>query len=433
MNYTQAIEYLRHLCTFGINPGMARIERLLSLLGHPERKLKCIHVAGTNGKGSTSVLIAEVLRCQGYKTGLFTSPHLQSYRERFVINGAMMTEVDFARLIAEVQPLLEQVWRETNDHPTEFEVLTAMAFQYFSEQGADFAVVEAGLGGTLDSTNVVTPLLSVITNVTFDHMDRLGTEIREIAAHKAGIIKSDVPVVTAAQGEALAVIKETAGAKQAPVTDIRQGCTWQLVSASPAGQTFHVHTPRQTFDNLRISLLGAHQLVNSAVAIAALEAVGNCGVVLDRRAIYQGFAQARWPGRFEIISQAPTIVLDGAHNPDGARALRTVFEEVFPGSETVFVVGVLGDKDYKAMLADFAAVADVMILTTADSPRAADPFLLATEVSGCETIVIADLKEAISAGVRMAGAGKVMCVCGSLYTVGRARDMLMREAAAGSV
>lgn len=427
LNYHEAIEYIEHLCTFGISPGMARIERLLALLGNPERKLRCIHVAGTNGKGSTAVLIAAVLQSQGYKAGVFTSPHLHSYRERFVVDGSMIEERDFARLVSTLQPYLVRVLRETQDHPTEFEILTAMALQYFLEQEVDFAIMEVGLGGTLDSTNVITPLVSVITNVSLDHMDRLGASIREIAAHKAGIIKKAVPVITAARGGALEVIKETASSRCAAVIDIGQTCKWHLAAVEPGGQTFHVATAKEKYDNLWIALLGPHQLVNSVVALVTLEQLQNQGTDIDKQAIYQGFARARWPGRLEIIAQRPLIMLDGAHNPAGSQALRVTFETVFANYQTVFVVGVLADKDYKPMLADFAAVADVMILTTAASPRAADPSVLAAEVSGCETIVIADLPEAIAAGVRLAetGAGKALCICGSLYTIGKAREILL--------
>jgi dihydrofolate synthase/folylpolyglutamate synthase len=404
---------------------MERIEHLLKLLGHPEHKLKCIHVAGTNGKGSVSALLAAVLQCQGYKTGVYTSPHLQSYRERFVVNGDMIAQTDFVRLVRMLQPCLEQVLRETHDHPTEFELLTAMAFLYFYEQEVDYAIIEVGLGGTLDSTNVITPLVSVITNVCYDHMDRLGKGLREIAAHKAGIIKEAVPVITAARGEPMTVIQEIALSMQAPVIDVWQTCNWHLASSAPGGQIFHLTTAREQYDNLRISLLGPHQLVNSAVAVATLEHLRDQGVNIERKAIYEGFSQARWPGRFEIVAQEPLIILDGAHNPDGSMALRATFETVFPGCETVFVVGVLADKNYKAMLNNFAAVADLMILTTADSPRAADPAMLAEEVSGCKTMVISDLKEAIGAGMRLAAAGKILCICGSFYTIGRARDILL--------
>lgn len=427
MNYTEAIAYIQHLTTFGINLGMERIERLLRLLGNPERKLKCIHVAGTNGKGSTSVLIAAVLQSQGYKVGVYTSPHLQSYTERFVVNGRMIEEADFARLVHMLQPCLEQVLRETHDQPTEFEVLTALAFQYFADQDVDFAVIEVGLGGTLDSTNVITPLVSVITNVTFDHMDRLGKTIQEIATHKAGIIKKGVPVITAAQGDALAVINEVASVHCAPVIDVWQSCKWQLILIEPAGQIFHLKTAGEKYENLRIRLLGPHQLVNSAVALATLEQLQSQGVDIGQRAIYEGFASATWPGRFEILSEKPFIILDGAHNSEGSQALRSTFETVFPDIKTVFVVGVLADKDYKAMLKDFAAVADVMILTTADSPRAADPSVLAEEVSGSQPIVIADLREAIAVGIQLADAGKALCICGSLYTIGRARDILLEN------
>lgn len=424
MDYEEAIAYIQHLCTFGIKPGLARIKRLLALLGNPEAGLKCIHVAGTNGKGSTSALIASVLQCQGYKIGVYSSPHLQSYRERLMINGDMIERPEFARLVEMLRPRLAQVLQETNEQPTEFEVLTAMALQYFHEQGVDFAVLEAGLGGTWDSTNVITPLVAVITNVSFDHMDRLGGTLAEIAGQKAGIIKPGVPVVTAAADEALAVIKAVASDKDAPLIDIGRYPPGQLISLEKGGQTFHLTTARREYRNLRTALLGPHQMMNGLVALAVCEQMQLQGIAIGERAIYQGFSQARWPGRFEIISQAPLIVLDGAHNPDGARTLRATFESLFPGCEAVFVVGVLADKDYAQMLREFSAIAEVIILTAPDSPRAADPAVLAAAVSGCETIVQPDLREAVTAGIRLAGTGKIMCVCGSLYMVGQVQEML---------
>lgn len=424
LDYEEAIAYIQHLCTFGIKPGLARIERLLALLGNPEAKLKCIHVAGTNGKGSTSALIAAVLQDQGYRVGVYSSPHLQSYRERFVINGGMIEKSEFARLLEMLRPRLAQVRPETDEQPTEFEVLTAMAFQYFHEHDVDVALIEAGLGGTWDSTNVITPLVAVITNVSFDHMDRLGDTLAEIAGQKAGIIKPGVPVVTAAADEALAVIKSMASAKDAPLIDVGRYPPGKLVSLGKDGQTFHLTTAGREYRNLRTALLGPHQMMNGLVALAVCEQLQLQGIAIGEKAIYQGFSQARWPGRFEIISRAPLIVLDGAHNPDGARTLRATFASLFPGCEAVFVVGILADKDYAQMLKEFSALAKVIILTAPDSPRAADPALLAATVDGCETIVQPDLREAVAAGVRLAGTEKILCVCGSLYLVGQVRDML---------
>lgn len=425
MDYEQAIAYIQHLCTFGINPGLQRIERLLQLMGNPEDRLKCIHVAGTNGKGSTSALIAAVLRCQGYRVGVYSSPHLQSYRERFVINGEMIAQGDFARLLSLLRSKLEQVSTEIVEHPTEFEVLTALAFQYFCEQAVDFAVIEVGLGGTLDSTNVITPLVSVITNVSYDHMNRLGTTIKEIAGQKAGIVKPGVPVVTAACGEALAVIKEAAAGMRAPVIDVAEHCRGQLVSMEKTGQIFDLITARKEYRHLRTGLLGRHQITNSQVALTVCEQLQQQGTDIGDEAIYRGFSQASWPGRFEIISQEPFIVLDGAHNPDGAWALRDTLQRLSPGEKAIFVVGVLADKDYTEMLKEFAAVAEVMILTKPDSPRAADPSVLAEAISGCTTVIYENLQEAVAAGMRQAGTGKAICICGSLYTVGQARDIIL--------
>jgi dihydrofolate synthase / folylpolyglutamate synthase len=425
MNYTQAIEYIQNLSKFGINLGMERIERLLALLDNPEQDMQCIHIAGTNGKGSTAMMLAAVLQAAGYKVGVYTSPHLQSYTERFTIGGEPIGEADFARLVSVLQQPLEHVLQTTQDQPTEFEVLTAMAFYYFKEQAADYVILEVGLGGTLDSTNVITPLLSVITNVAFDHMDKLGTTLAEIASHKAGIIKPAIPVITAATGDALHVIETEAKYKKASVSNIWKDCLWECVKATSERQIFHLRTPKKMYRNLHIRLLGPHQLANCAVTVRALEQLMEAGVFIEERAIYEGLAAARWPGRFEVVSNAPCIILDGAHNPDGAKALRATLETVFPAAEIVLVVGILADKDYKTMLTDFSAVANLMIVTTADSPRAADPAVVANEITGCEVEVVPDLAEAIAAGVRQAGMGKVMCVCGSLYTIGKARDILV--------
>lgn len=424
MNYDQAVEYIQELGKFGINLGMVRIQQLLAAMGNPQAELKCIHIAGTNGKGSTSMLIAAVLQAAGYTVGVFTSPHLQSYTERFVVDAVPVSKQDFADLVAELQLYLEQI-EVAGEQPTEFEVLTAMAFAYFKTRQVDYVVLETGLGGSLDSTNIVTPLLSIITNVGFDHMDKLGWSIDAIAVNKAGIIKEGVPVVTAADGEALTVIEQAAVEKYAPVIQVLREYTWDQVSVTPSGQVFNIQTPRAKYENICTGLLGPHQLENCATAIAALEQLSDMGLIIGEDNIYQGFAAAKWPGRFEIVSHSPIIVLDGAHNPSGAKALRLTLEAVFPNRDIVLVVGILADKDYHSMLVEFAAAADLLIISTADSPRAADPVQLGSAITGCEVTIIPDLAEAVAAGIRQAGMGKVLCICGSLYTVGKAREIIL--------
>jgi len=425
LNYDQAIEYLQDLGNFGINLGMARIKSLLELMGNPERELKCIHIAGTNGKGSTSMLLAAVLQAAGYRVGVYTSPHLQSYEERFMVNGHSISEQDFASLLSGIQPHVDQVAAAIGEHPTQFEVLTAIAYDYFRAQQVDYVVLEVGLGGTLDSTNTITPLLSVITNISFDHMDRLGTTIAAIATNKAGIIKEGVPVVTAATGEALDIIEQAAAAKNSVAVNVLREYSWELISATPRGQIFDIQTPHRKYEKVNIGLLGPHQLENCAITLATVEQLSEMGLLIGESALYQGFAAAQWPGRFEIVSESPVIILDGAHNPSGAAALHSTLKTVFPDVETVLVVGILADKDYRMMLREFSAAAELIILTTADSPRAADPQKIAAEISDCEVTVIPDLTEAVAAGIRQAGMGKVVCICGSLYTVGKAREILM--------
>jgi len=429
VDYQEAMDYLTSLTKFGYNFGLNRIRELLNRLGNPHRKLKIVHIGGTNGKGSTSAMLAGILRSAGYRVGMFTSPHLHSYTERYRINGKEISRDRVAGLIAELRPHLEAMVAEGFEHPTEFEVGTALAFQYFNQEKVDFLVLEVGLGGAIDSTNVVTPLLSVITNVAVDHTDYLGKTIREIALVKSGIIKPGVPAVTAAGGEALEVIRETCREKGSPLTLVGSDITWGCLSSSLSGQHFWVKGRRGTYENLWLPLIGRHQLVNAATAVAAAELLIEQGVPVKAGAVREGLADTRWPGRLEIFyrGQEPLVLLDGAHNYDGARSLRQALEEYFPGRKLVLVIGMLEDKERGRVVAELAPGAGSIVVTRPDSPRAGNWQDLAGEVRRYvpDVYLVEDIEDALNKALSLARHGELICVTGSLYLVAGVREVLL--------
>ncbi|NLI12717.1 MAG: bifunctional folylpolyglutamate synthase/dihydrofolate synthase, partial [Peptococcaceae bacterium] len=301
MNFNEAIAFLNNLTKFGINLGLGRIEELLNRVGNPHRKLKIVHIGGTNGKGSTTAILASILQAAGYRAGVFTSPHLHSYTERFRINGVEISRERLAGLIEELRPHLEDMVAGGFEHPTEFEVGTALAFLYFSREMLDFALMEVGLGGAIDSTNVAPSMLTIITNIAMDHMDYLGHTIEEIARVKAGIIKPGVPVITAASGEGLSVLEETCRQKGCRLTQVGRDVTWEHISHSLAGQNLTIRGVRATYHDLALPLLGSHQQVNAATAVAAAEVLMEMGVDISAAAVRSGLAAANWPGRLEIM------------------------------------------------------------------------------------------------------------------------------------
>jgi len=429
VNYQEAMDYLTSLTKFGYNFGLNRIKELLNRLGNPHHELKIVHIGGTNGKGSTSAMLASILHSAGYRVGMFTSPHLHSYTERYRINGAEIGKDRVAGLIAKLRPHLEAMVAEGFEHPTEFEVSTALALQYFNQEKVDFLVLEVGLGGAIDSTNVVTPLLSVITNVAVDHTDYLGKTIKEIALVKSGIIKPGVPAITAADGEALEVIAETCRKKGSPLTLVGRDITWGQLSSSLTGQRFWIRGRRNTYENLWLPLIGRHQLINAATAVAAAELLMDRGIPVNTGAVRDGLAATCWPGRLEIFhrGQEPLVLLDGAHNYDGARSLRQVLEEYFPDRKLVLVIGMLEDKERSRVAAELAPGASSVIVTRPDSPRAGNWRDLAGDVRryAPEVYLVEDTKCALDKALLLAQPGGVVCVTGSLYLVAEARELLL--------
>jgi len=442
LNYHEAMEYLQNLTKFGFNFGLERITGLLRRLGNPHLPLRVIHIGGTNGKGSTLAMVAAILKAAGYRAGTFTSPHLHSYTERYCINGVEISFERLAQLITALRPHLEAMVAEGFEHPTEFEVSTALAFQYFLEEKVDFLVLEVGLGGAIDSTNVVNPLVSVITNVSMDHMDYLGFTVKDIAAVKAGIIKNGVPVVTAAgDGEALEVIYKTCRQKDSPLVRV-ENCQpgkqpsslyrqvfWEAgeKTFSTAGQRFSVKGLRENYNDLFLPLLGRHQLANAAAAVAAVEVLAEQGYAISKDAVGRGLAGTSWPARLEILKDRPLVVIDGAHNYDGAKSLRRALDDYFAEKEVVLVLGMLGDKQRAEVVAELAPRARAVVVTRPDSPRSGDWQRLAEEARRyvTEVYAIECIKDAVLRGVEVAAVDEVVCITGSLYMVAEAREFLL--------
>ena len=407
MEYQEALAFIRELTKFGYNFGLSRILKLLQLLGNPEESFKSVHVGGTNGKGSVCAFTASVLQAAGYKTGLFTSPHLHSYTERIRVNGENISKDDVVKYILVIKPLLEQMVSEGYEHPTEFEISTAMAFKYFADLKVDIAVIEVGLGGAIDSTNVIKPLVTAVTNVSFDHMDYLGTTIKEITEVKAGIIKEGIPCVTAAEGEALEIICKRCEEASAPLSIIDKDDATDL----------HINLP----------LAGRHQIINAKVADGIISLLQDRGFKICHQAIMDGFALVRWPARLEIISAEPLIILDAAHNHAGALALSTVLPQ-FISHKAVFLVGILGDKERYKMLTELVPFMASAVVTKPLSPRAGDwqGVKVFLDANGVTSRNEENILTALGTALCMAKENNLpLVITGSIYMVATARASLL--------
>lgn len=424
MNYIEAIVYIDSFGSFGIKPGFERIEYLLAELGDPQKKIKYIHVTGTNGKGSVCSMLESML-AQKYSVGKFTSPHLVKYNERFCLNKKEITDTELADLVTKVSKVVEKIPQDLI--PTQFEVLTAMAFLFFAEQKPDYVILEVGMGGTLDSTNIIdTAVCSIITNVAMDHMDKCGDNLVEIAKHKAGIIKRGVPVVTAACEEALQVIRERSGVMEAPL--FVYSCDFDYVNASLGHLANGCYVQKFTFVmgatsvNLEIGMLGSHQLQNASLAIATI-------IILEKnhaKELLIGIAQARWQGRIEIVARDPVIVLDGAHNVDGAMVLRKSLDELFSNKNICFILGFMQDKDIKGIVDVLVRDCDQVISVVADYDytRSATPEYI--DNASRRVFIHANTHfEALEQAKKLVGSEGVICIAGSLYLIGKIKKNLL--------
>lgn len=430
-NSKAAIEKIHKFERFGMILGLERMNSLLNLLGDPQDDLKIIHVAGTNGKGSICRYIYSVLQAGGYKTGLYTSPFLEVFNERIELDGKYISNEDLAVYTDRVLKCVETMTQRGEQSPTEFEVVTAIAFLYFKEKGCDYAIMEVGLGGSGDSTNVCkAPLISVIASISYDHTDRLGNTLAEIAGEKAGIIKEGCPVVTSAEApEALEVIERKAEELGCMYFETRH-VPYAVKSQDLGGSVFDVNIQGVTYENLEISMLGEHQIKNAICALAALSIIEERGdVSLHRDDIYKGFKAAKQIGRLEVMSaqeKVPVVIIDGAHNPDGAASLRKAMKEYMPDKKILMVTGMLADKDTESILREFTAITDRFIATEPENPRKLDAESLQAKIeamgASCESIP--DCREAVKAAAERGKDFDAVLYAGSLYMIGAIRGLL---------
>ncbi|KAB3529873.1 bifunctional folylpolyglutamate synthase/dihydrofolate synthase [Alkaliphilus serpentinus] len=425
MNYQQALEHIHGTYKFGSKLGIENIKYLLSMLGDPHKKLKVIHIAGTNGKGSTASFLHQILMEEGYRVGLYTSPYLESFTERIKINGENIAEEKLARITEIVKEKIEEMVQEGRNHPTEFEVVTAIAFYYYAEEAIDLLVLEVGLGGRLDATNVVeNPLLSIITPIGFDHMEYLGDTLEKIAFEKAGIIKENCPTVVYPQEPGvIEVFKEVCKERKSSL-EVANFEDIILHRASIEEQSFTTTILGEEYKDLKIKLIGQHQIYNSITALTAIEVLKRrADIKVSKTAIYKGLENTRWPGRLEIVGQSPLIIIDGAHNIHGAVALKNSIELYLKDYSVTLVLGMLQDKDVEGFTSLVVPLVDRVIATKPDNPRAMDANNLAEKLTafGKELFAENDIAKAVDLAIGNTPAGGVVLVAGSLYMIGEAR------------
>lgn len=431
MDYPTALKYVLSFTDYeklpsflysAANFDLRRMEELLERLGNPHLASRSVHVAGTKGKGSTAAMIASTLSTAGYKTGLYTSPHLHTFRERISIDGKNIAEEEFATLVERLKPEVEAVNRSgAYGQLTTFEILTAVAFTYFMERGVDFQVLEVGLGGRLDATNVVRAEIAVITSISMDHAEVLGDSLAKIASEKAGIIKPGAIVVSSPQqSEAEGVIKEVCLKMGATLIAVGRDVIWEKRASDLNGQSFEVKGKAGSYD-LTIPLLGDHQLENAATAVAALEALAT-----EADDIAKGLAQVRWPGRLEILRHEPLFVVDGAHNASSAGRLREAIEACFDFDRLILIIGVSSDKDIAGIVAELAPLSSLAIVTRSRHPRALEPNLLLEELErrGVMSEVVAGVASAVERALSLAGPRDIICATGSLFVIAEAREYM---------
>jgi dihydrofolate synthase/folylpolyglutamate synthase len=398
---------------------LQRMNHLLALLGNPQRSFRSVHIAGTKGKGSTAAMIESVLRAAGHRTGLYTSPHLHTFRERIRVAGDLIPESEVVRLVEEMRPLVAQV-----PDITTFEVMTGLAFFWFAEQGVEWAVLEVGLGGRLDATNVVRPAVAVITSVSYDHTAILGETLAEIATEKAGIVKAGVPVVSAPQSdEARAVIEQICRRRGAPLTVVDGDWTWEAGHANLDGQTFAVRHGKEVVTGLWLPLLGEHQLENATTAMATLSLLRAGGVDLPEAAIRDGFRSVRWPGRLEILGRAPLVVSDSAHNGESAAKLMATLRSVLEFQRLILILGASSDHVTPEVLTTLLSGVDLVIATRSRHPRASDPEWLRqrAEELGFHLEVSDTVPQALDLALAEAGPADLICFTGSVFVAAEAR------------
>lgn len=415
MNYQDALDYINGVQWLGSRPGLERVTELLRRLDEPQRRLRFIHIAGTNGKGSCAAMLASILKSAGYRTGLYTSPYLYRFNERMQINGQEIENGELAEIVTRIQPLADAM----DDHPTEFELMTAAALLWYAEKRCDIVVLEVGLGGRLDATNVIdSPEVSVIMNIGLDHTAILGGTVEQIAAEKAGIIKPGADCVLYQQSEGVTDVIRRACEEKGASLHMADFSAIEPEFDSLDGQVFSYKG-----DAYAIPLLGGHQRKNAAVVIETVEALRRRGWHTPQDALEHGLYAVSWPARFELVSEEPCFVVDGGHNPQCAKTVADNLLAYFPDRRRVLLVGVLADKDYAGMMEILAPAADAFVCVAPDSARALPAEELAAHLArfGKPVTVCGSIREGVSETVDQAGEEGVACAVGSLYMAGEIR------------
>jgi len=439
MTQSNALDYIYDLQRIGIKFGLENTQRMLNAMGNPHLKLRAIHISGTNGKGSTAAMVASILKEAGYRVGLYTSPHLIHLAERIQINGMPIPETDLLHAADEIRRTIEGL-SFAGSHPTFFETVTCLAFSYFARQGVDMAVIEVGMGGRWDATNVCLPLVSIITNVTLEHQEYLGDTIAAIAREKAGIIRTGCPIVTAAMEEdALGVIREQSAALGAPLYRVSEiyscgeehgGHTSSVAPADRMLRKMHIRRMGRPYLTIAPALQGRFQTTNILLAIEVAERLRTLGMKIDESAVTEGIRKTVWPGRLQVVSRDPCILLDGAHNPDAAERLAEVIRTQLCYERLILVLGILKDKDIAGICRRLIPLADYAILTAPVSDRAASAEELHAVIQGeglaegREIAIFPCLADALSHARAHAGERDLILVTGSLYTIGETMSHL---------
>ena len=427
MKYQEALDFIEKITGLGIVPGLDSIKELCRELGNPQETLKFVHIAGTNGKGSTLAFISTILQAAGYRVGRYVSPTIFEYRERIQVDGKMISKVALGELMEQVKVACERMVARGLSQPTPFEVETALAFLYFQKKKCDIVVLETGMGGLYDATNLITTTqVAVITSVGMDHMQFLGDTVEKIAGQKAGIIKNKCYVICMKQDEVvMQVVDQAANEKQAML----------VVADAEEAAKVRYGVEKQQFDyagmkNLTIALAGKHQIANAVVAIEAVRALGQKGFAVSEQAIREGFLATRWPGRFTVVSKKPLFIVDGAHNEDAAQKLADSIEFYFTNRRIIYIMGILKDKEYDKVISLTHKYADQIItVTPPNNPRAMHAYDLAKEIAKVHTAVTAvdSLEEAVEMSSLLAGKDDVIIAFGSLSYLGRLMDILGYE------
>ncbi|MDV3426531.1 MAG: bifunctional folylpolyglutamate synthase/dihydrofolate synthase [Bacillota bacterium] len=428
MNYDETMEYIHSFYKFGSKLGLTRIERLLKKMGSPEKSIKIIHVAGTNGKGSVVNILGKILEEEGYKVGVYTSPYLEYFEERIKINGESISKSDLSSLITRIKPLIDEVVSEGFDSPTEFEVITAAMFLYYKEKAVDYAVVEVGLGGRFDATNVITPILAIITSVSLDHMNILGNTISEIAFEKAGIIKKNVPLCLYPESrEAEAVILKKAAEMEAEVYKVSDEYNFLGIEKSDGKyyQSFSMKIDGQD-EIFTLSLLGQHQIKNCMTAIEAALVLNKMGHSIRLSSVKKGAKNTVHNGRFEILKDNPKVIIDGAHNMDGVVNLVSSVKKYFRWRKLILIAGILKDKEFEEMVKQFSSISDRIICLSPKNDRALSQQDLKNQFlkEGKDAICFSDYKEAYEYGYGLLNKDDILLIAGSLYMIGEIRKII---------